>query len=215
MSASETKWSRYDKFVDELSRSLDDVSPPPVKPVGQRVREIRKSRGISAEALADEIGIGLDALVQIESNLVSPPLGTLMKLARYLGAEAGTLIAGEGEKSYSIVRKDERHQVERVASAAARNRDYSYMSLVSEVKDRHMEAFLVKLEPHSAHQEKSVHQGEEFLFVLDGSLSVQIGDAQEVVGMGDSIYFHSSVPHLVTAAGQEAALALAVIYSGS
>lgn len=214
MNAAETKWSRYDKFVDELSRNLDDVSPPSAKPIGQRICEIRKARGISPEALADEVGIKLDVLAQIESNQVSPPLGTLMKLARYLGAEAGTLIAGEGEKTHSIVRADERHQVERVASAAARNRDYSYMSLVSEVKDRHMEAFLIKLEPHSSHQEQSVHQGEEFIFVLDGSMSVRLGDTHEIVGMGDSIYFHSSVPHLVTAAGREPALALAVIYSG-
>ncbi len=214
MSASETTWSRYDNFVDELSRHLDEASPAPAKPVGERIRSIRKARGISAEALADEVGIGLDALVQIESNLVSPPLGTLMKLARYLGAEAGTLIGGEGEKSYCIVRKDERHQVERVASAAARNRDYSYMSLVSEVKGRHMEAFLVKLEPPSHQQELSVHQGEEFIFVLDGSMSVRLGETHEIVGVGDSIYFHSSVPHLVTAEGQAPALVLAVIYSG-
>lgn len=214
MSGPETKWSRYDKFVDELSRSLDDVSPPPVTPIGQRIRDIRKARGISAEALADEIGIGRDVLAEIEGGLVSPPLGTLMKLARYLGAETGTLIAGEGEASYSIVRANERHQVERVASAAARNRDYSYVSLVSEVKDRHMEAFLIKLEPHSCHQEQSVHQGEEFIFVLDGSMSVRLGDAHEIVEMGDSIYFHSSVPHLVAAAGSKPALALAVIYAG-
>jgi len=214
MSPSDTTWSRYDSFVDELSRHLDEASPAPAKPVGERIRAIRKARGISAEAVADEIGIGLDALVQIESNLVSPPLGTLMKLARYLGAEAGTLIGGEGEKSYCVVRKDERHRVERVASAAARNRDYSYMSLVSEVKGRHMEAFLVKLEPQSKHQELSVHQGEEFIFVLDGSTSVRLGESREIVGAGDSIYFHSSVPHLVTAANDEPALVLAVIYSG-
>lgn len=214
MSASETKWSRYDSFVDELSRHLDEASPVSVKSVGERIRSIRKSRGISAEALAAEVGIGMDTLVQIEGNRISPPLGTLMKLARYLGAEAGTLIGGEGEKSYCVVRKDERHRVERVASAAARNRDYSYMSLVSEVKGRHMEAFLIKLEPPSQHQELSVHQGEEFIFVLDGSMSVRLADSNEIVGAGDSIYFHSSVPHLVTAAAEAPALILAVIYSG-
>jgi transcriptional regulator with XRE-family HTH domain len=215
MGASDTKWSRYDDFVDELSRHLDDASPMSVKSVGERIRGIRKARGISAEALAAEVGIGMDALVQIESNVVSPPLGTLMKLARYLGAEAGTLIGGEGEKSYCIVRKHERRQVQRVASAASRSSDYSYMSLVSEVKGRHMEAFLVKLAPQSSHQELSVHQGEEFIFVLDGSMSVRLGDSHEIVGAGDSVYFLSSVPHLVTAAEQEPALVLAVIYSGA
>lgn len=211
----ETKWSRYDDFVDALNRHLDEASPASVKPAGERIRDIRTARGISPEALATEAGIALDTLVQIESNRLSPPLGTLMRLARHLGAEAGALMGGEGEQSYCIVRKHERRRVERVASAAARKRDYSYMSLVSEVKGRHMEAFLVKLEPSSGHQELSVHQGEEFIFVLDGSMSVRLRDRHEVVDVGDSVYFHSSVPHLITAAGAEPALVLAVLHAAT
>ncbi len=215
MGSSETKWGRYDDFVAELSRHLGDVAPAPAKSVGERIKELREARGVSREALAADIEIGLETLARIESNEISPPLGTVMKLARYLGAEAGSLLGGPGDKAYSIVRSDERRPVERVASESSRRKSYSYMTLASDVKGRHMETFLVKLEPQDSQQELSSHQGEEFLFVLNGSMSVRIGDAREVVEAGDSIYYLSSVPHLVASAGEEPALVLAVIYSGN
>ncbi len=215
MTATDSKWRRYDDFIAELSRHLDDAALPQAKPVGERIREIREARGMSLETLAGDVGIESEMLVQIENEEVSPPLGTLMKLARYLETETGVLVGEEGRKAYSIVRKDEQKPVSRAASPSAKKKAYSYISLASEVKGRHMESYLVKLEPESPELELSLHQGEEFIFVLDGSMKVQLGDDTEVISAGDSIYYPSSLPHLVTAAGEEPALILAVIYSGN
>ena len=75
----------------------------------------------------------------------------------------------------------------------------------------HMEAFIVKLLPGSK-EEKSVHEGEEFIYVLDGEVKVVIGDNVEILNMGDTIYYLSSTPHFITTNTDKPALILAVIY---
>ncbi len=215
MGASDEKWSRYEDFIAELSRHLDEDVLPEAKPIGLRIQELREARGISLKELAAQVDIPYEMLERIESEAIAPPVGAIVKIARYLQTKPGALIEEEGQKPYSIVRRDERKPVARVASAAATRRSYSYTSLASGVKGRHMESFLVKLEPACPEDEPSIHAGEEFIFVLDGRMSVRLGEETHELEPGDSIYYLSTLPHLVTAAGDKPALILAVIYSAT
>ena len=89
------------------------------------------------------------------------------------------------------------------------------MSLASDVKGRHMESFIVKLEPETPDQELSVHDGEEFMFVIDGEMKARLGGKVEILSTGDTIYYLSNIPHLVTSNRNEPTYILAVIYTGS
>jgi quercetin dioxygenase-like cupin family protein len=106
---------------------------------------------------------------------------------------------GEGPgEPYSIVRKDERRKVSRFASKNGVKYGYSYESLGFEKKDRHMEPFLVTLEPATVKSAKtSIHEGEEFIFVLGGEMEVTLGDHTDILYPGDSIYYDSTIPHRV------------------
>jgi hypothetical protein len=105
-------------------------------------------------------------LSQIENHVISPSLGTLIKLAKALEMKMGALISAPGEKAFTIVRKGEGKLLSRFASKAGLSYGYSYQSLCPEMKEWHMEPFLVTLEPASGSKKPSRHEGEEFIYVL-------------------------------------------------
>ena len=76
-----------------------------------------------------------------------------------------------------------------------------------------MEPFLIHIQAGSGKECTSTHEGEEFLYVLEGSIRVQYGSEQYVLQQGDSIYYDSIVDHLVTANDATGATILGVVYS--
>jgi quercetin dioxygenase-like cupin family protein len=86
------------------------------------------------------------------------------------------------------------------------------MSLAPEVKGRHMEALMVQLE-EDPEEEVSVHEGEEFIFALDGVVKMKIGDDAFELEPGDSVYYLSTTPHHISAKTGKAVI-LAVLYEG-
>ncbi|MDD5222895.1 MAG: cupin domain-containing protein [bacterium] len=192
--------------------------------VGEKIKRLREDEGISLEDLGKRIGFSPSVISQIENHLVSPPLGILIKISRALKVKLGYFFSefqdekGEAgpEEPFTIVRKDERKKISRVASKEGVNYGYSYESLGFGKKDRQMEPFLVSLEPRSAaagEEGLSAHEGEEFVFVLEGEMEVQLGNHTDVLSGGDSIYYDSTIPHRVRCAGGKPAKILAVIYT--
>lgn len=184
-----------------------------VKSVGERIKSLRTEKGVSLEALAESTGFSAEKLAAFESGQAQPPLGTVMKLSSALDAVFAKLLSGEGEKPYAIVRKETLVPFERLISgggAGGKKKPYTYFSLGAEVKDRHMEPLIVYLE-ESSEEELSVHDGEEFIHVLEGRVKLIIKNELFELRPGDSVYYQSSLPHLVTAADGRAMI-LAVLY---
>ena len=77
-----------------------------------------------------------------------------------------------------------------------------------------MEPFIVTLLPTDA-EEFSSHYGQEFIFVLEGEMKVQVGDKVEFLKPGDAVYYDSTQPHLVKSATKTKARILAVLYTGA
>ncbi|HSR10520.1 MAG TPA: cupin domain-containing protein, partial [Thermodesulfobacteriota bacterium] len=144
----------------------------------------------------------------------SPPLGALIKVAKALDVKVGHFFGAEPRESYAIVRKAERKHISRFASREGVSYGYSYESLGFDKKDRHMEPFLVTLEPATVKSEKlSAHDGEEFIFVLEGEMEAVLGKHRDVLYAGDCIYYDSTVPHKVQCHGAEPTRILAVIWT--
>ncbi|MFH1033664.1 MAG: cupin domain-containing protein [Pseudomonadota bacterium] len=182
-------------------------------PVGQRVRALRQEKGLSLADLAQRTGLSEKVLGEIEDDLASPPLGLLIKLGKALGMKLGTLIASGEERPYTVVRAQERPAMSRFASQKGSAYGYSYQALAPEKKNRSMEPFLVTLNKAGELLEGSSHDGEEFIFVLEGRLEALVGQAREVLEPGDSIYYDSTEPHLLRPVDEEPVRILAVIYS--
>lgn len=184
--------------------------------VGKRIRDLREDAGLSLQELAERSGYSSALLSQFENHMVSPPLGALIKLSRALGIEVGDFFGEVADQNFVLIRSKERETVSRVASKDGVSLGYTYEALGFGLKGHHMEPFVVTLEPVSIREKHlSVHEGEEFIYVLDGRMKIRLGDHTDILHPGDSIYFKCTTPHHVTCEGGEPAKILAVIFTGS
>jgi transcriptional regulator with XRE-family HTH domain len=196
--------------MDEEKREFEEIR------VGEKIKELREKKGLSLKDLSDLTGFSTALLSQMENHLVSPSLGTIIKLARALGVRVSDFLGESEGEPFSIVRKDERKKVSRFASKDGVKYGYSYESLGYDKKDRHMEPFIVTLEPATVKPSKtSVHEGEEFIFVLEGEMEVVFGKHTDVLYPGDSIYYDSTIPHRVQCHQDKVTKILAVLYAAS
>jgi transcriptional regulator with XRE-family HTH domain len=198
-------------FMDSLVGHHEDEDIP-VR-VGERVKRAREQRGLSLTDIAQRTGLNASTLAEIEEGTMAPPLGTVIKLAKALEMKMGYFISGEEDKAYTIVRRSDRKVISRFDSKKGKHYGYEYESLAPHKKDRHMEPFLVTLQPSATEEERSTHDGQEFIFVITGKMEVRLGDEIHVLEPGDSIYYDSNVPHLVKCQGAEATKILAVLYA--
>ncbi len=203
----QTEEDRYDILTGDIAAS-EQVS---VEAVGDRIKSIRDEKGLSFDEMAKVTGFDVDLLEKIENNEVQPQLGTLVKLSKALDSAFSRLVSQVGSKLYSITRKEERRVVSRSTNTKGKKL-YTYKSLAPEVKGRHMEALMVTLE-ENPEQEPSVHEGEEFIYVIEGVVIAQIDKERFELEPGDSIYYLSTIPHLVAAKSGTADI-LAVLYEG-
>jgi transcriptional regulator with XRE-family HTH domain len=181
--------------------------------VGEKIKELREDQALGLEEFAKRVGISPSVLNQIENHLVSPPLGTLIKIAHGLNVSVSVFFGGE-TSSYSLVRKDERKKVSRFASKDGVSYGYSYESLGFDKKERNMEPFLVTLQktPMEA-KSLSSHPGEEFIYVLEGKVLVQLGDHSDILEPHDSIYYDANMLHHVSAHECDEAKIVAVLWT--
>jgi transcriptional regulator with XRE-family HTH domain len=221
---SEKSTDAYKDFLEDIgefsSGETGDVQPQPKTAaqageptsIGQRVRLVREEKGMSTQDVAQRTGLSPKYLAQIEADQLSPPLGVLIKIAKALNMKLGRFISTGEVKPFTVVRKHERRIVSRYTSAQGDQYGYTYESLAPDKKDRHMEPFMVTLVPSKARKELSTHEGQEFIYVLEGAMEVTLEDFTDVLHPGDSIYYDSAIPHLVRCHGDKEAVILAVLY---
>ncbi|MCP4347539.1 MAG: helix-turn-helix domain-containing protein [Desulfobacterales bacterium] len=200
-------------YFEDLTGDISKSTQEGVEEIGTRIKELREKKGISLDELSNLTGFDTGFLSDIENNEVKPQLGTTMKLSKALDSAFGRLVSGVGEKLYAITRKDEQKTVKRSTSAKGKKQLYAYKSLAPEVKGRHMEALIVQLEENPEGEGISVHEGEEFIHVLNGTAVLKIGEESFELEPGDSAYYLSTTPHLIASKNGNATI-LAVLYQG-
>jgi transcriptional regulator with XRE-family HTH domain len=199
-------------FFEDVTGDISKSTPKSVEEIGIRIKSVREEKGLSLDQLSKLTGFDVELLSNIESSKVQPQLGTIIKLSKALDSAFGRIVSGVGDKLYSVTRKNEQKTVSRSTSRKGRKQLYTYKSLAPEVKGRHMEALIVQLE-ENPEDEMSVHEGEEFIYVLDGTVLLNIGGDKFELEPGDSAYYLSTTPHLIASKSGKATI-LAVLYEG-
>ena len=199
-------------FFEDLTGDIIESTSEGVEEIGKRIRILREEKGLSLDEVSNLTGFDVELLSNIEINKVQPQLGTVIKLSKALDSAFSRLVSGTGDRIYSITRKKEQKVVSRSTSQKGKKQVYIYKSLAPEVKGRHMEALIVQLE-ENPEKEVSVHEGEEFIYVLDGIVTLDIGDDILKLEPGDSAYYLSTIPHQVASKKGKATI-LAVLYEG-
>ena len=184
------------------------------KQLGEKIKLLREKHEYSIEELADKAGMDSSVIEKMENGELVPYLSPLLKLSRALGVRLGTFLDDQENIGPIVTRKDDIPAVERfrgVDSEAERGR--MFYSLALNKTSRHMEPFIIELD-HSAKSgaKTSSHEGEEFIYVLEGEIEVVYGKESYRLSVGESIYYDSVVQHDVKAAGETSARILAVVY---
>ena len=157
---------------------------------------------MSFDNLANETGFSVDYLKRIEAGKETPPVGTILQLSRALEIDSGFLLKEKQEN----LRK-------RVKAYTKRTENYAYTTLTPGAENKHLKAFRVKVEPGKDHKGVSYqHEGEEFVYVLAGTVEVVVGDHVNKLKENDSLHFHSGIRHKLKNVGRKQAELLVVIY---
>lgn len=199
-------------FFEDLTGKIDTTEKSSIKEIGEKIESLREEKGLSLEDLSNLTGFEVEFLKNIETNQVQPQLGTVIKLSKALDSAISRLVSEVGDKLYSITRRAEQKVVQRSTAQKGRKQAYIYKSLAPEVKGRHMEALIIQLEENPA-KEISIHEGEEFIYVLDGVVALDIDEERFELEPGDSAYYLSTTPHQIAAKIGKATI-LAVLYGG-
>ena len=186
-----------------------------IKNVGHKITLIRHQKNISTNELAERCGFSAAMMEQIEQNETIPSLGHLIKVARALGVRLGTFLDDMDQLGPVITRNGDMKKGSSFSnknSTASLNLDF--FPLASDKSGRHMEPFIVEINPTADSDfVQSSHEGEEFIYVLNGSIEIRYGKNVYTLSEGDSIYYDSVVDHHVHSANDLPAKILAVVYA--
>jgi len=176
--------------------------------IASRIKELREIAGISAESLAHELNIESALLLNYESGNADIPVGFLIKVAHRFNLELSSLLRGDEPRLhvYTVVRKGKGLNVDR-------RKQYQYESLAYNFIQKKAEPFVVTVVPETSGSqlEFNSHPGQEFNYVLEGTLMIVVDGHEIILNEGDSVYFDSGYQHAMKALNDREARFLAVI----
>jgi transcriptional regulator with XRE-family HTH domain len=184
--------------------------------VGLKIKSLRESKNLSVEEIAERSGLSVDQINNIENGQNLPSLGPLIKIARALGVRLGTFMDDNDALGPVITRADEREQNKSISfsnDAVDARKHMEYHPLAQQKAGRHMEPFIIDINPEDTPNfQLSAHEGEEFIYVMNGEVEIVYGKDTYSLKEGDSIFYDSIVKHHVHGAPGKSAKILAVVY---
>lgn len=183
--------------------------------VGKKIRAIRESKQMEMEILAERAQLSVEQVKAIEDDGPLPGLAPLIKIARVLGVRLGTFLDDQQSIGAVVCRhEDERESVRFSNHGSGGHENMIYHSLSEGKDNRHLEPFVIEILPQqNLVYELSTHEGEEFIYVLEGEVEINYGKNNYLLQKGDSIYYDSIVKHHVHGYNGQTAKILAVVYT--
>lgn len=180
--------------------------------IGAKIKKLRLAKKLTLQAVARETGFSPALISQIENNNVSPPIATLSKIAKFFDVKIGLFFAEEEEeRRFEVVRASERKAIPRVISRAGTSQGYSYESLSFLKQNKKMEPFLLTVSEKALEENTYSHDGEEFLFVMKGTVELLLDDHRITLNEGDCVYFDSTLKHRLLSRESSEVKVLAVV----
>ena len=175
--------------------------------LGSTIRQLRRSRNLTLRDLAKIVECTAGYLSQIENETVNPSIATIKKIASALGVNIVELFMEEEPADEKIVIKNgEGFKIKYVQG------DASVFLLTKTLKGKIMEPILARFLPGGGSYGLYSHPtGQEFGYIIKGTLELKVGDKVYALKKGDSFYFDSTRPHGYTNNGKEVTEVLWVI----
>ena len=184
--------------------------------VGAKIKGLRETKNISIEEIAERSGLTVEQITSIETDQNLPSLGPLIKIARALGVRLGTFMDHNDALGPVVCRAEDRERDSSISfsnGATDARKHMEYHPLAQQKAGRHMEPFVIDINPEdSPNYQLSEHEGEEFIYVMQGEVEIVYGKDTYTLKEGDSIFYDSIVKHHVHGAPGKSAKILAVVY---
>ena len=154
--------------------------------IGAKIKDLRLKGGLTQEELGDRCELTKGYISQLENELTSPSIATLLDILSALGTTPSEFVSDE--KGEQVV-FGENDYCEKVTD------EQKIVWLVPNAQKNEMEPILTEIYPHVKTQSDMPHEGEEFGYVLQGEVVLTIGKREHVVRQGESFYFESNKVH--------------------
>jgi transcriptional regulator with XRE-family HTH domain len=179
------------------------------KHIGERIKRLRLKKSMGLVELGKHTGLSASFLSQLETGRVVPTLRNLARIAMVFSKDLAYFFENEPHPMFRVHRHKERV---RLPQTGVETPTYYFESLGYMVPDRHMDPYFAEFIPLAAETEPKphLHQGYEFLYVMDGELSIRHGDQEVTLEAGDAVYFDAGTPHSYRCAGKKPAGAIIV-----
>ncbi len=198
-------------FPDKKYRA--EVSPDSMiqeSEFGKRIKAFRKKKGLTLQKLQEKTGFTKGYLSKVENTKKAPPVSTLIVLSKALEISLSEIFGEREEKSsISLVKRNQRQFVARNGTVFG----YSYQTLAHKYYKKHMEPYILTLPVAPKRVPLYQHDGEEILFVLQGTMKFFHGDKELIAEEGDCLYFDASIPHHGISQGKKEVICMMVVYT--
>lgn len=164
--------------------------------IGNRIRRLRLQRGLTQEELADRCELSKGFISLLERDLTTTTLDTLGDILECLGTDYASFFADRSDEKIVygtediFIKEDEEQLHGRIRW------------LIPTAQKNSMEPILVEMAAGGETEEDDPHEGEEFGYILSGSVKLIIGSRTEKVRAGESFYFKPTAPHRISNAGK-------------
>jgi transcriptional regulator with XRE-family HTH domain len=179
--------------------------------IGPKIRSLRTEKSLGLAQLGDHTGLSAGMLSKIERGQVFPTLPTLMRISMVFGVGLDHFFKDAGAPILEVIRAKDRIKLPNTREEMP---SFYFESLDFPVNDRPLEAYLAEFIPRTPATEPHEHQGVELIFIISGTLLVNVHDKTNELQTGDSMFFDSTYPHTYKCGSNERTTAIVVAARG-
>jgi len=166
--------------------------------IGTHIRKLRRMQQMTLQDVADVCGFTKSLLSKIESGKTVPPVATLVKIARALNTTISTLVE-EGNNIDCVFIPAVSVEMDMMKT----ENGYAIVPLAVEYKTKRMQPFMFTARQEDIQGKTLSHEGEEYIYVLDGSMQFQVGVTIYSMKSGDSLYFNAVAEHRIVSVSSD------------
>ena len=159
--------------------------------IGDKIKRMRIEKGLTQEELANRCELSKGFISQLENDLTSPSIATLIDILEILGTNLKEFFSDDRDEKITYTYED-------MFETENEELKYSLMWLVPNAQKNMMEPIMITLQPGGQYLEEDPHEGEEFGYVLQGVVSIHLGNKTYTANKGESFYYTADKTHFLS-----------------
>lgn len=160
-----------------------------IEEIPKKIKKLRKEKKLTLKNMSEKTGLSISFLSQVENNSSSLALTSLKKIADALEKDISYFFETPEQKNFHV-------KYEEQDPFKIENSKTEFIKLSGQFSSRNLESMIVTIPPLHQHGDPFNHPGEEFIYILDGTLEIFLDDKKHLVKQGDSIHYPSNITHV-------------------